>query len=64
MKKSLLSAVPVPDPIHEKTRQRIVYDPSMHNYEVNGPELHEITPGHYIYANEAELKEYKKEMTK
>jgi len=62
--KSLLSAVPVPDPIHEKTRKRIVYDPSMHDYAVDGPELHEITPGHFIYANEAELKEYKKVLKK
>ncbi len=58
--RSLLSAVPMPDPNYEKKRKRIKYDPGMHDYSVDLPELHEIKKGHYIYANEAELKEYKK----
>jgi oligopeptide transport system ATP-binding protein len=60
--KSLLSAVPLPDPIHERTRQRIVYDPRMHDYSKQGPSLHEIKPGHFIYANDEELAGYKKEL--
>ena len=58
--KSLLSAVPNPDPDSEKTRQRVAYDPSSHDYSIDHPKLHEIKKGHFIYANEAELKEHKK----
>jgi len=62
--KSLLSAVPVPDPNFEKSRQRITYDPSVHNYDENPPELHEITKGHFILANDEELKAHKKGLKK
>ncbi len=61
--RSLLSAVPVPDPDYEKTRQRIKYDPSVHDYSEDKPELHEIKKGHFIRANKKELKEYKKMLT-
>jgi oligopeptide transport system ATP-binding protein len=58
--KSLLSAIPQPDPITEAKRKRIIYNPAMHNYTIDKPKLVEIVPGHFIYANEAELKEHKK----
>lgn len=60
--KSLLSAVPVPDPDFEKSRERITYDPSVHNYQEDGPELHEIKKDHFIYCNKAELEAHKKEL--
>lgn len=60
--RSLLSAVPLPDPNYEKTRERMSYDPSIHDYSKESPELHEIKEGHFIYANTAELEEYKKMM--
>lgn len=60
--KSLLSAVPLPDPQYEKGRKRIKYDPSIHDYSQHLPELHEIKPGHFIYANDAEIEQYKKEL--
>ena len=60
--RSLLSAVPMPDPRYEKKRKRIKYDPSMHNYQKNPPKLHEIKKGHFVYANEEELEVYKKEL--
>ncbi len=60
--KSLLSAVPVPDPDFEKSRERITYDPSVHNYEDDQPELHEIKKDHFIYCNKAELEAHKKEL--
>ncbi len=62
--KALLSAIPKPDPKSEKTRKRILYNPgTAHNYE-NGdtPELREIKPGHFVYCNEAEFTEYKKNL--
>ncbi len=60
--RSLLSAVPVPDPNFEKQRQRIKYDPSTHNYKEDKPNLHEIKKGHFVLANDQELAEYKKRM--
>ena len=36
--KSLLSAIPLPDPDYEKTRERIKYDPSIHDYSTESPE--------------------------
>jgi ABC-type oligopeptide transport system ATPase subunit len=58
--KSLLSAVPQPDPRYEKTRQRITYNPAMHDYVQSPPKLQEIKKDHWILANEEELAEYKK----
>lgn len=61
--KSLLSAIPYPDPHYEKTRQRIEYVPAKaHDYSTDLPELREITPGHFIHCNEAEFQQYLKEI--
>ena len=60
--KSLLSAIPLPDPDYEKTRKRIKYDPSMHDYSTESPEWVEIRPGHFIYGSKSELEQYEKEL--
>lgn len=61
--KSLLSAIPYPDPHYEKKRQRIVYKPEeAHDYSIEKPELREIAPGHFISCNTEEFEQYKKEM--
>lgn len=61
--KSLLSAIPLPDPHFEKQRKRIVYNPlAAHDYSQQQPYMQEITPGHFIYCNDAELEQYKKEI--
>lgn len=61
--KSLLSAIPLPDPISEKKRTRIVYNPiAEHDYSVDTPSMHEITKGHFIYCNNVELERFKKEI--
>ena len=60
--KSLLSAIPLPDPDHEKNRVRIKYDASCHDYSTNKPKWVEIRPGHFIYASEPELEQYEKEI--
>ena len=58
--RALLSAIPQPDPIAERQKQLIVYDPACHNYsETNQPSWHEIIPGHFVLASEEELAEYK-----
>lgn len=61
--KSLLSAIPLPDPDYEKTRKRIKYDSSIHDYSTESPEWVEIRPGHFIYASKSELANYEKELS-
>ena len=57
--KSLLSAIPVPNPLVEKKRQRFDYDPSMHNYsEENQPRMIEVEPGHFVFLSDEELERY------
>ena len=61
--KSLLSAIPYPDPLYEKQRKRIAYEPVLaHDYSEDKPQLHEIVPGHFIHSNEAELARYREEL--
>ena len=61
--KSLLSAIPYPDPHYEKKRKRITYKPSeAHDYSNEGPQLVEILPGHFISCNSAELEAYREEI--
>lgn len=61
--KSLLSAIPLPDPIYEKQRKRIIYNPlAEHDYSVDLPSMREIVPGHFIYCNDAEFAKYKAEL--
>ena len=56
---ALLSAIPKPDPISEKKRQRIVYKPQeAHDYSKEKPQLVEITPGHWVLANKPEYDKY------
>ena len=58
--KSLLSAIPLPDPVYEKQRTRITYNPiAEHDYSVDTPSFREIRPGHFVYCNDAEEAKYK-----
>ena len=58
--KSLMSAIPVPDPIIEKSKKLFVYDPSMHDYSVDKPSMVDLGNGHFIYGNTAEIEKYRK----
>ena len=61
--RSLLSAIPKPNPIEERNRERIIYQPQLvHDYSVDKPAMHEVIPGHFIYCNNKELEEYRKEL--
>ena len=60
--RALLSAVPMPDPVNEKHKSLVVYDPSVHNYTSDKPFWSEIAPGHFIYANKQELETYQKDL--
>ena len=61
---ALLSAIPMPDPEHEKQKVLKVYDPSQHDYSVDKPKWMEIRPDHFVWANEAEFAKYQEELNK
>ena len=61
--RSLLSAIPLPDPVYEKQRTRIIYNPiAEHDYSVNQPSFREIAPDHFVYCNDAEEEKYKQQL--
>ena len=60
--KALLSAVPNPNPYLEREKKLLVYDPSVHDYSVDKPVWTEIIPDHFVYGNERELDQYRKEL--
>ncbi|KHD44963.1 ABC transporter ATP-binding protein [Streptococcus hongkongensis] len=61
--RSLLSAIPEPDPDYERQRVAEIYDPSI---EMDGQEreMREITPGHFVFSTEEEAAEYKTKLNK
>ncbi len=57
--RSLLSAIPLPDPITEKNRKRITYNPVLdHDYSKEGPSMKEVFPGHFVLCNDEEMEKY------
>ena len=61
--KSLLSAIPLPDPVYEKQRTRIHYNPiAEHDYSVDKPSFREIAPGHFVLCNDAEEAKYRESL--
>ncbi len=60
--RSLLSAIPLPDPRSEKKRTRIIYNAiAEHDYSTQKPSMREILPGHFVYCNDVEEQRYKEE---
>lgn len=57
--RSLISAIPIPDPVLEKNKVLFTYDPSVHDYSQEQPELVCIGHDHYVYGNTKEIEEYK-----
>ena len=56
---SLISAIPIPDPKLEKNKVLYTYDPSIHDYSDEEPELVNIGHNHYVYGSKKEIEEYK-----
>ncbi|MBQ7521042.1 MAG: peptide ABC transporter ATP-binding protein, partial [Clostridia bacterium] len=57
---SLMSAIPIPDPILEKKKKLFIYNPR--EYDPNGdqPKLVDIGNGHFVYGDSEEIAQYKK----
>ena len=60
--KSLLSAIPQPDPLSEKGKKALPYDPACHDYSLDKPEWLELEDGHFVLANNKEAEQYRKEL--
>ena len=61
--RSLLSAIPLPDPEYEKTRTRKDYNPLRdHDYSTSAPTFREVEPGHFVLCNDEEEARYKAEL--
>ncbi len=57
--RSLLSAIPLPDPETEKNRVRIRYNPLVdHEYTDEVPEFREVIPGHFVRCTKKEFEKY------
>lgn len=56
---SLISAIPIPDPDIEKNKKLYTYDPSIHDYSTEQPELVCIGHDHYVRGSKKEIEEYR-----
>ena len=57
--RSLISAIPIPDPQLEKNKVLFTYDPSIHDYSEDQPEMVCVGHNHYVWGNKKEIEEYK-----
>ncbi len=58
--RSLISAIPIPDPQLEKHKKLFSYDPSVHDYSEEKPSLQCIGHNHYVFGSASEIAEYSK----
>ena len=56
--RSLLSAIPMPDPRREREKKLLVYDPAMHDYTAAPPAWRELRPRHWVLCNDAEAEKW------
>ena len=60
--RALLSAIPLPDPIAERNRKRMIYNPLLdHDYSLEGPSVREVCPDHFVSCNTEEFEKYQRE---
>ena len=62
--RALLSAIPQPDPIAERNKKLLVYDPSCHDYTRDLPQWCEIEPGHFVLGHQKALDGYRESLVK
>ncbi len=55
---ALLSSIPQPNPRAEKRRRRIFYDPAVHAYGDEQPQMRQVEPGHLVLCSEKEYEGY------
>ena len=58
--KSLLSAIPLPDPQYERNRKRVIYEPNVQN---EPEEMFEITPGHFVLTTKEQAEIWKNSLS-
>ena len=56
--RSLLSAIPMPDPRRERNKKLLVYDPAMHDYSTEAPQWRELRPRHWVLCSAAEAAQW------
>ena len=56
--RSLLSAIPMPDPRRERQKKLLVYDPAMHDYSREAPQWRELRPAHFVLCSAAEAEQW------
>ena len=56
--RSLLSAIPMPDPRRERNKKLLVYDPAMHDYSTEAPQWRELRPRHWVLCSVAEAAQW------
>ena len=57
--RSLISAIPIPDPRLEKRKAPVTYDPSVHDYSRETPRLEHIGHDHYVFGSSGEIAAYR-----
>jgi len=57
--RTLLSAVPEPNPYKERDKLVEIYDPTQHRYDTHPPSFIEVEEGHFVLANEEEIERYR-----
>lgn len=57
--RSLISAIPIPDPLLERNKKLLRYDPAVHDYSTEKPRLECIGFEHYVFGNDPELEQYR-----
>ena len=60
--KSLMAAIPIPDPILEKKKEVITYQCDVSEYEKEDVEFVEISAGHFVLGNPEQISNYRKEL--
>jgi oligopeptide transport system ATP-binding protein len=59
--RSLLSAIPIPDPLSERQRKRLLYEPETAQVDEESPSFQEIFSGHFVLCGQREAEKLKKQ---